>query len=414
MIESISEIFDIAAGRYLSAVDAEPQVSNQHEIGGLTRVGFREVLGEPGKNEVYRFSCLMAYIPDDDDDPTELVEDTVSWYDSRSRQPHRGPEYRLYYRDNTVTASIREGDLMVIARKRTGELVILFTPQDSSAAAQLQYLFGLPAAMQLRFDRAQMPAQTLSLPLKYLLEEIGVTAIEPEDAEDDLQIVCDRFPDRFPRTAEFSLLAQERQAADPLGDPDATLIAWMEREEALFRAYERHVVAERLRLGFGPDGDDVDEFIAFSLSVQNRRKSRVGHAFENHLAELFRQNGLRFETGGNRRVTENQSKPDFLFPGFREYHDTAFPDDSLFLLGAKTTCKDRWRQVLAEGARIRKKHLATMQTGISEAQTDEMAHNNLQLVIPSPLQPTFTPRQRDALLSLSAFIATVAAAGSPG
>lgn len=36
----------------------------------------------------------------------------------------------------------------------------------------------------------------------------------------------------------------------------------------------------RLKAGFGENGEDVDAFISFSLSVQNRRKSRVGHAFE--------------------------------------------------------------------------------------------------------------------------------------
>ncbi|MFN2369176.1 MAG: type II restriction endonuclease [Desulfurivibrionaceae bacterium] len=48
-------------------------------------------------------------------------------------------------------------------------------------------------------------------------------------------------------------------------------MAWMEREEILFRTMEKHLIGERLSQGF--DGD-VDSFISFSLSVQNRRKSR--------------------------------------------------------------------------------------------------------------------------------------------
>ena len=47
------------------------------------------------------------------------------------------------------------------------------------------------------------------------------------------------------------------------------------------------MVAERLKQGFvSEDGVDVDDFIRFSLSVQNRRKSRAGHAFENHVEKL--------------------------------------------------------------------------------------------------------------------------------
>lgn len=406
MLESVSEIFDIAAGRYLSAVDADPRRSNQHEIGGLPSVGFKEVLGEPGKNDVFHIECTMAYIPDEDDEPPEIVDDIVSWYDARWRKPHRSPEYRLYYRHNAVSARFRESDLMVIARKRDGKLVIFFTPPESSAAAQLQYLFGL-RALRREFHQAEMPAQTLSLPLKYLLEELDVTAIEPEDAEDDLQIVFDRFPTRFPSTSEFSSLARERLPADPRTEPDGTLLTWMEREEALFRAYERHVVSERLRHGFGPRGDDVDEFISFSLSVQNRRKSRVGHAFENHLGEVFRHNGLEYEKGGHGRVTENQSKPDFLFPSFDQYHNPAFPVDRLFLLGAKTTCKDRWRQVLAEGKRLEKKYLATLEGGISEGQTEEMRNQGLQLVVPTSIQASYTAQQQDWLSSIAEFIICV-------
>jgi hypothetical protein len=50
----------------------------------------------------------------------------------------------------------------------------------------------------------------------------------------------------------------------------------MDREEVLFRTLERHIVNERLRRGFS----DGDEFVAFSLSVQNRRKARAGRALE--------------------------------------------------------------------------------------------------------------------------------------
>lgn len=42
------------------------------------------------------------------------------------------------------------------------------------------------------------------------------------------------------------------------------------------------------------------------------------------------------------------------------------------MLGVKSTCKDRWRQVLSEAKRIDNKHLATLEPGISENQTAEM------------------------------------------
>lgn len=183
---------------------------------------------------------------------------------------------------------------------------------------------------------------------------------------------------------------------------------WMEHEERLFRIFEKHLVGQRLKHGFGIKGDDVDAFVDFSLSVHNRRKSRVGHAFEGHLEAVFSANKLAFERGRMKwQVTENNSKPDFLFPGFANYHDTLFPDERLFVLGAKTTCKDRWRQVLTEAARIKTKHLITLEAAISQNQTDEMHHAGLQLVVPSSIQETYSPAQQKWLLDVASFIELV-------
>ena len=89
----------------------------------------------------------------------------------------------------------------------------------------------------------------------------------------------------------------------------------------------------------------------------NRRKSRMGLSLENHVEAAVRAWGLRYERGAQ---TEGKSKPDFLFPGSTEYHDPAFDTGLLAMLGVKSTLKGRWRQVLAEAARIDEKHLLTL------------------------------------------------------
>ena len=71
------------------------------------------------------------------------------------------------------------------------------------------------------------------------------------------------------------------------------------------------------------------------------------------------------------------------------------------MLGAKSTCKDRWRQVLAEADRIEKKHLLTLEAAISTYQTDEMADKNLQLVIPKSIHKTYSEKQQTWLYSVS-------------
>lgn len=121
-----------------------------------------------------------------------------------------------------------------------------------------------------------------------------------------------------------------RPAAD---DADGALVIWMEREEILFRTLERHVVGARIKQGFG---DDVDEFVRFSLSVHNRRKSRAGYALENHLERVLQACGVRYPRG---QKTENQARPDFIFPGIDAYHTEGFPVQLLSMLGVKSNAR---------------------------------------------------------------------------
>ena len=135
----------------------------------------------------------------------------------------------------------------------------------------------------------------------------------------------------------------------------------------------------------------------------------MGYAFENHLVAIFESRKLQFQRGCR---TENHSKPDFLFPGCEAYHTSSFPAEWLTMLGAKSTCKERWRQVLAEAARIQHKHLLTLEGGISVNQTNEMISNNLQLVVPYPIHESYLDEQRRWLMNVEQFIGMVAAKGA--
>ncbi|WP_252177142.1 type II restriction endonuclease [Endozoicomonas sp. 4G] len=123
----------------------------------------------------------------------------------------------------------------------------------------------------------------------------------------------------------------------------------------------------------------------------------------------FKDHELKFEQGTPKKVTENKQKPDFLFPSFLCYHDSGFPVAKLRMLGAKSTCKDRWRQVLSEAEKIERKHLVTLEAGISQDQTAEMQAKNLQLVVPASVQTTYTSEQQEWLMSLREFIVEIEA-----
>jgi hypothetical protein len=192
----------------------------------------------------------------------------------------------------------------------------------------------------------------------------------------------------------------------PLEDPDGALMAWMNQEEKLFRRMERHEVDKKLKEGFvTEEGTDVNGFLKFSLCVQNTRKSRAGLALENHMEEILRIHGIQYDRNSE---TENGAKPDFLFPGATRYHTPSFPDTLLTMLGVKTTCKDRWSQVLIEAGRIRNKHLLTLEPAISENQTTEMKAHNLQLVLPKPIHETYRDQQKQWIMNIQDFIALLA------
>ena len=213
----------------------------------------------------------------------------------------------------------------------------------------------------------------------------------------------ERYKGVFPVTREFSTIARSSlKDVSPLHDPDAALLAWMNQEEKLFRRLERHIVQQRLRDGFIAENEtDVEGFISFSMSVHQRRKSRAGYALERHLEEIFMLHKIHYSRG---KETERKAKPGLIFPGHKEYHNQQYPAHLLTMLGVKTTCKDRWRQVLTEAQRINQKHLITLEPGISENQTEEMQAKALQLVLPAALHSSYSVLQQHWLIDVAEFI----------
>ena len=182
--------------------------------------------------------------------------------------------------------------------------------------------------------------------------------------------------------------------------PDDILLNWVDTEYRLFRFMEEKVYAHIMTKPFG----SIDAFVQMANEVLNRRKSRAGKSLEHHLADIFTKNGLVFE---EQAVTEDNKKPDFLFPNGECYHNLQFPADDLIVLGAKTTCKDRWRQVLTEANRVDAKFLFTLQQGISKNQLKEMRDSCLTLVVPHIFIDSFPKEYQSEISDLNGFIGMV-------
>ncbi|MFC6636938.1 type II restriction endonuclease [Sulfitobacter sediminilitoris] len=284
--------------------------------------------------------------------------------------------------------------------------MVLLTPEGSTIGQQLLWLFGLDLfegrSVARRIDRDD--AVELGFAARSVLADLSIEVKEPEP--DAFDLLIERFGRGFPGTVPFSVFARETLPdVDPLADPDGALVAWMEHEEALFRHLEREIVSDRLKAGFmEADRADVDGFLSFSLSVQNRRKSRAGYAFGHHVEAILQAHEISYT---REATTEKRNAADFLFPGEDEYTDRRYPDNQLAMLAVKTSCKDRWRQVLAEADRIRTKHLLTLEPAISKVQTAEMQGQGLQLVLPASLHSTYQADQRAWLIGVGDFLGTV-------
>ena len=394
----LSEFFSSAAIKTLSAVEADLVRSNQHEFNGVEAL--KKLFGEAtGKQRYY---SKFIYLTDDDDSEPIVSEGTLTWYDAREANPTRS-EHRLYFPTTEVSSKAGPGDTMVIGLRQDGSVVVVVAEVGSTAANQIKWLFGFSDSVKEGFSvkaEAESDYVKLEFASKLILEQIGIVADEQND--NYLEVMLEKFGGIFPSTRVFSAFARSTVPhVDPRDNPDETLVEWMEREEQLFRTLEKHIVADRLVNGFI---SDVDSFLSFSLSVQNRRKSRVGHALENHLEEIFINHNVQYDRA---KVTENKSKPDFLFPGITQYQNPDFDSLLLTMLGVKSTCKDRWRQVLAEADRIKQKHLLTLEPSISEAQTDEMQQKKLTLVLPKAIHSSYTTSQQTCLLSLDDFLCLI-------
>jgi len=391
----LSQYFEGVAIKRLSAVEVDSTVSNQHEFNGNRPL--RNLLGQERRTYNARFLWLAG------ENEGISSDGKVTWYDAREKHPAR-TEYRLYFRSNDVMDEARESDLLVIAKKPDDEIYMIVVPSGSTLENQLLWLFGIEQ-IGFNFDFQHIEDghnPEVDFTVRYILGELGIE-VEEQDTFYLDSILEPYLASGFPTTAEFSALSWRiLKDVSPLEEPDTTLLKWLEHEERLFKRLERHIVSQRLQQGFwNEDLADVEGFIKFSLSVHNRRKSRVGYALENHIEELFRVHGVTYS---RTQVTENISKPDFVFPGIENYRDLTFPTSRLTMLGVKSTCKDRWRQVLAEANRIQNKHLFTLEPSISENQTEEMKANKLQLVLPQRLHATYKSKQRGWLMDLGSFI----------
>ncbi len=390
----LRSLFVGIASKRLSAVEVSPTRSHQHELNGVNQ--FKAVLGD----HHVTFPTTFHYL-DDDDENVSASTGTITWYDSRARHPTRS-EWRAYFTDNAEVGKASPGDSLVLARKPDDSLLALICPAGSTAERQVHWLFGVTEA-----DRTTAHAIDERTPLgpaaRLILANLGIDIDEGWSDASALEEMRRRFPDDFPTTSVFSAWAREVAGLQPGYDPDEALLDWFTTEERLFKLLEREFLERKIQALMDRHGVDVDRIFDLMKSAGQRRKSRAGAALENHLEQVFKDAKVRFSA---QPKTEGKARPDFIFPGIVEYRDPAFDDTLLKMLAAKSTARDRWRQVLTEAKRVKRKHLLTLEPAISSEQLNDMDTFHVMLVVPEPIHVTYGEDQ-NRLTTLRDFVAQV-------
>ena len=206
--------------------------------------------------------------------------------------------------------------------------------------------------------------------------------------------------EKFPTGAEIIEKSIKLCSVTGLG-PDERLLTRRNCEFDVFLSLEEAVELPVIKEGF----TNIDAFVSHAQSILQRRKARSGRSLEVHLREIFIEEGLRENVDFSHGVeAEPGRRPDFIFPSRSLYDNPDYPDHRLRMLAVKTTCKDRWRQILNEAGRIATKHLLTLQEGVSIGQFQEMQDSGVRLVVPTSLHSKYPAAIRSDLMTLEEFI----------
>ena len=331
---------------------------------------------EAGRNDKHPVSILWQ--------DGRTTESMITWYGAAKH------EYRLtrFGRDFPFLNADMVGDLLVLIPKSISEFIAYVLDFDEDIE-ELQSTLGVESFQNWG-----------------VYQNGAARSVESEDDCIDRLIraaagVYTRFPsgDVFSEaTREILRKCLRKFSALP---PDEALMRAIETEYQLFQSVER-VVCQNLVAGrlF----KDIDEFIHTALSILNRRKARAGRSFENHIEYLLTQAGVPHTM---RPSLGADGRPDIVIPSESAYFDLEWPEQKLFVVGLKTTCKDRWRQVLNEGRRVAVKHILTQQQGITANQLEEMQAARISLVVPKTLHSKYPKSWQSELLDIQRFIEIV-------
>jgi hypothetical protein len=425
------------AWKRLTPHEIDPKVSNGHEFQGVN--GLAQLLGTADRRNI---PTVYSLIDDDEEGKprvTAVIRSVASWYDPRRNDPNRSAEWRLYYpaKAGRIQVICSPGDLMIVGLRQDRSLAVMLIKGLTSVETAIRNLIGIGrvpprgrgnvrTVLTQDVDVGLSAAETLEeLNLSFMnVAPVGVKSPLPFpllDFRQDTAVqrlaesMISRWPNGLGRSKE---VVSEIIRHSGINDhqmkemPDIVLMRWLEMGEASYRIWEKEVFRTFLapiRTDRLISDLDLAERVSLKwMAFRQSRVSRAGRVMEILLERLFRAHDLQFDWGATILTTRGKKRPDFLFPSKQAYERHGFPKKSLRLLGAKTSLKERWKQILSEGDKVAVKHGVTRDDSITSETFAEMSAEKFFVVIPKPVFDNYEAKPKN-LITLGSFIEEVRA-----
>lgn len=342
----------------------------------------------------------------------------------------KGPETHLTRLPKPAFRDLAPASLVVLGRDRGGAFRALTLDSEGADCEILSDMLDLPP----EFVSGLFTLKEV----KHVREEKALTFIEEVvKAYFDGTIAALSIKyGSMPATSELAATARARYMADAgLKSMDPFSIAKPgDAIRAISRGVEYEIfkdlqmrgrAVELVRLVLGDDPKaltperalrsiivEFPKIDAMLLSAAQQRKSRAGYSFEHHIEAMMIDGGIPFE---KQVVIEAKKRPDFILPSRALYDDAGRAAKEALVLSAKTTLRERWKQVGQEMKNC-DLYLATVDENIAGNAIEDMASQGIVLVVPEGLKNSDTTeyKKQSSVISFETFFkAEVGAARWP-
>lgn len=310
---------------------------------------------------------------------------------------NKGPEMHFTGVPKEYFAELTPASLLIggVLKKSHGESHHWFMVIDSALdeAEILETMFDLDADFHFGLFK---PESSLRIPQdesEKLIEEISKSLTSGNLVSFISSVSKLPSPSLLASKAQQEYLSQHGLAKlDPylIENPgDAIMKISRDIEYKLYKRAElRHRAAEVVRIITEKNADIVTavvrgfpELDATFLSASQHRKSRAGRSFEQHIGQLLTDGNISFEE----QAVAGGRRPDFVLPNLITLTDKARSFDGALVLSAKTTLRERWKQITLEKFDC-SLFLATVDDRVSADAINDMQRQKICLIVPESLK----------------------------